>query len=165
MKCRRRVGHAKKQGRARCCIDNAVPSIQRRREETPRLPLEGLFLIRIVAAPDFGGAAPLEHVKDFLVHVLFRRDRTRSGHLDHVHSLKPGAAVELDECALSAHTLPRCQSQVADVIESHRAAMDRETLLLHINLIGSRLPYPTLGANEILRHVSLPPSIQVCSAS
>src|SRR5919106_6905012 len=55
---RRRIGHAQEQGRAGGGVDDAVPGIQRRREEATRLPLEGLLLVSVVAAPDLRRAAP-----------------------------------------------------------------------------------------------------------
>src|SRR5262245_38466995 len=67
----RRVSDAKQQGGAGGSVDDTVPSIQRRREEATLLPLESLFLVRVVAAPDLSCAAPLEHVENLLVHVFF----------------------------------------------------------------------------------------------
>src|SRR5262245_11852956 len=158
----RRVSNAKQQGGAGGSVDDTVPSIHWRREEATLLPLESLFLVRVVAAPDLRRTAALKHVEDLLVHVFFRSNGARAGHLDNVHSLQSAAAVKLDKRALSAHPLPRSQSQVANVVESHRAAMDGEFLLLHENLIGSSLPYPPLGTNKILLHSSLPPVIVLC---
>src|SRR5436309_4008374 len=116
------------------------------------MPHKVLHLFGIVAAPDLRRTAPLEHVEDLLVHVLFSSDGAGAGHLDNVHSLEPAAAVKLNERALCARALPRSQSQIADVIEPHRATMDREILLLHVNFIGRGLPYPALGTDEILLH-------------
>src|SRR5262245_11662389 len=138
---RRRGGHAKEQGRTGCGVDDPVPGVQRWREEAARLPLEGLFLVSLIAAPDLRRAASLDHVENFLVHVLFRSNGACAGHLDYVHPLEPAAAVKLDERASCAHAFPRCQSQIADVVESHRAAMDREILLIHVNFIRTGLPY------------------------
>src|SRR5262244_3393145 len=76
------VSNAKQQGRAGGSVDDAVPSIQRRREEATLLPLESLFLVRVVAAPDLSCAAPLEHVENLLVHVFFGSNGARAGHLD-----------------------------------------------------------------------------------
>src|SRR5262245_6084464 len=154
-----RGSNAKQQGRVRGSVDDPVPGIQRRRKEATLLPLESLFLVRVVAAPDLRRAAPLKHVEDLLVHVFFRSNGARTRHLDNVHSLQPATAIKLDKRALTAHPLPRSQSQVADVVESHRAAMDGEFLLLHVNLIGSGLPYPPFRTNKILLHSSLPPVI------
>jgi hypothetical protein len=33
--------------------------------------------------------------------------------------------------------------------------MDGEILLLHVNLVGTGLPYPALGADKLFRHKSL----------
>src|SRR5262249_30826816 len=157
MEDRRRVSNAKQQGRVGGSVDNAMPGIQRRREEAALLPLESLLLVRVVAAPDLRRAAALKHVEDLLVHVFFGSNGARAGHLDNVHSLQSAAAVKLDKRALTAHPLPRSQSQVANVVESHRPAMDRKFLLVHVNLVGSGLPYPPLGTNKILLHSSFPP--------
>ena len=161
---RRRVGHAEEQGRAGGGIDDSMPGVQRWREEATRLPLEGLFLVSIVAAPDLRRAAPLKHVEDLLVHVLLCSYGARTGHLDDVYPLEPAAAVKLDERASSAHALPRSQRQVTDVVEAHRAAMDGEILLLHVNLIGSGRPYPALGTDKVLLHtLVIPFERPVCS--
>src|SRR5688500_16490468 len=128
-----------------------MPGIERRREEAARLPFESLFF-GVVTVPDLRRAAPFEHVEDLFVHVLLGSDRAGAGDLDHVHALKPAAAVELDECAARAHARPRSQTQLADIVEAHGAAMQRKILLLHVNLIGSCLPYPALGADKIFRH-------------
>src|SRR4030095_10950200 len=135
------------------CVGNEVPGIERWRKEAPRLPLEGLLPVSIIAAPNLRRAAPLEHVENLLVHVLFSSNGACAGHLDNVHPLEPAATIKFDERALSAHALPRFQGQVADVVESHRATMDREILLLHVTLIGSGLPYPPLGTNKVLLHI------------
>src|SRR5499426_1103169 len=154
-----RVSNAKQQGRAGGSVDDAVPSIQWRREEATLLPLESLLLVRIVAAPDLRRATALEHIEELFVHVFFRSNGTGTSHLDDVDSLEPAATIKLDKRALSAHPLPRSQSQVANIVESDSAAMDGEFLLLHVNLIGSGLPYPTFRTNKILLHSSLPPVI------
>src|SRR5215510_1167938 len=155
----RRVSDAKQQGGAGGSVDDTVPSIQWRREEATLLPLESLLLVRIVAAPDLRRATALKHIEDLLVHVFFRNNGAGTGHLDDVDSLEPAATIKLDKRALSAHPPPRSQSQVANIVESDSAAMDGEFLLLHVNLIGSGLPYPPFRTNKILLHSSLPPVI------
>jgi hypothetical protein len=37
--------------------------------------------------------------------------------------------------------------------------MDGETLLFHVHFIGTGLPYPALGTDEIFRHPQLSPLI------
>ncbi len=159
MKNWRRIGHAEEQRRARGGVDDAVPGIKRWRKEAALLPLEGLLLVTIAVVPDLRRAAPLDHVENLLVHVLFRSNHASTGHLDNTHPLKPAAAVKLDERALCAHALPRRQSQIAHVVKPHRAAMDRQILLVHEKLVGRGWPYPAFCTDKILRHASLPPLI------
>src|SRR5262245_16239348 len=68
-----RGSNAKQQGRAGGSVDDAVPSIQWRREEATLLPLESLLLVGIVAAPDLRRPTALKHREEPSVHVSFRR--------------------------------------------------------------------------------------------
>ena len=82
-----------------------------------------------------------------------------SRHFDHVHALKPTAAVELDERTLRPHAFPGCQRQITNIEKSDGAAMDRQILLLHVKLVRSRRPHPAFGPDKVLRHFILPPSM------
>src|SRR5262245_9694592 len=161
----RRVSNAKQQGRAGGSVDDAVPSIQRRREETTLLPLESLLLVRVVAAPDLRRAAALKHIEDLFVHVFFRSNGTGTRNLDDVDSLEPAATVKLDKRALSADPLPISQSEAPTDVADRLESFDGQYKLHDESVISPRTQCPPLLTNSNLRYSYVCPILVRCCAS
>ena len=128
------------QRRARRRVDDAVIGVERDREHRAALPLEGVRL-GLAVGPDLGGAAAFDHHHDLFVHVFFGIKRPGRRHLDDVAAPFALGAVELDEGAFAAHARPRLERHVLHAAHAD-AAEDRNTLFLHVIVVGRVRPFP-----------------------
>jgi hypothetical protein len=69
----------------------SVPSVERRREETPFGPLKSLLAHPIV--PDLGAAASFENIEKLVIHMSFGLQRAAGRNLDDVHARNTAATL------------------------------------------------------------------------
>src|SRR5262249_18287787 len=101
-------------------------------EQRSGLPFEDARLL--VAAPDFGRAAPFDHQEKLVVDVLFGIGRIAAGHFQDVHAFDAFEAVEVQKRAASVASAPGAKADVAGVANAD-AAQDRHAFLFHPPLV------------------------------
>ena len=109
-----------------------MPGIERRREEAAGLPLE--LLLGLALLPYLRGAAPVQHVHDFLVEVVLGLQHTARWDLDDVHAGHAGHAFQHDVRAPSAGPPPVAARDLSDVGDTVAFA-DRDRFLIEPQLI------------------------------
>ena len=130
----RRRGAAQEQRRRRARVDDAVPGVDRNREQRALLPFEHV-LLAVVVEPHFRGAAALGDQIDFLVDVLFGIERARARNFDNVRTPFAFGSEKLNVGAFAAHALPRLHRQIEHGLQSD-VAEDRDALGFHEQVVG-----------------------------
>src|SRR5262245_13434760 len=143
-----RGGAGKQQRRRGTGIDDAMPGVDRNREQRTLLPFEHVALA-VAVEPDLGRAAAFDHQIDFLVKVSLGVEGTGAGHLDDVAAPLALGAVELDVAALAAQPLPRRQRQVLHLAYAD-VAVDRDALRLHEQIVGGLRPAELAEARPVV---------------
>src|SRR5262249_45801676 len=127
--------------------DDAVPGIDRNREQRALLPLEDMALA-VGVEPYLGGAAALHHQVDFLVQMLFGIESAGPRHLADVAAPFAFGAVQLDVCALAARPRPRGERQVLRLAHAD-IAEDGDAFRLHEQVVGRLRPTELAEAGTV----------------
>ena len=125
-------------------------------------------LLGVAFLPNFGGATSFHHQIDFFVHVLFGMQCTGTWYFDHIAAPLGFCAVQLNEMALTARSLPRHQGQVLNLVNAHipkhwqafgfHVSVIRRGLFFEYAIAGffvTRWLVPMAGV-FVVRHVSSP---------
>ena len=102
--------------------------VERRREQTPFVPLEH-FLVAVIV-PDLGGALAVENANHFFVQMALRIERAAGRNLTDIATGDSLHAMQLNECCLAAHARVRRDFQRAQI--RHAVAdVNRQALAFH----------------------------------
>src|SRR4249920_2671175 len=102
--------------------------VQRRREQTPLVPLEHFFVAMVV--PQLGGTLAVQDTNDFFIEMALWFERITRRYLADVAAGNPLHTMQVNECGVAAHTGIGRDFEGAQI--SHAmAVVNRQPLALH----------------------------------